>query len=327
MGLSLKTHKMLWGRAGNRCSYPDCNKELVIDETETDDASIVGEECHIVAQGKTGPRCDENFSKESKDKYNNLILMCNIHHKLIDDQPEKHTVDYLKKLKEDHEKWVSESLDCYDAAKQRDDELYAHIIEQWSMLVDIDNWKAWSSYIHGSGQPRMYVELESNLTKAKDFLFSRIWLKRYPDLECSFENFRRVLQDFLKFFHSESEQHGIMFSTRKFYKIRDWDHKKYHSLLNEYNVHVSIIEDLHAELTRAAQLVCEKVRKNIDKSYRLKEGLLIIEAGPFMDLSYRQYRVEYSKEEKKIDIPYPGIDQFMSVRFTRDLCCAPKEDK
>ncbi len=33
IGISLKTHKMLWGLKGNICVLPDCNKVLLVDET------------------------------------------------------------------------------------------------------------------------------------------------------------------------------------------------------------------------------------------------------------------------------------------------------
>ncbi len=58
MGISLKTRKMLWGRAANRCAFRDCRKELVVDATETDDESLVGEECHIVAREEGGAKRD-----------------------------------------------------------------------------------------------------------------------------------------------------------------------------------------------------------------------------------------------------------------------------
>lgn len=56
MGISPKTHKMLWGHAANRCAFPDCRLELMMDVSETDDPSLVGEECRIVARELKGPR-------------------------------------------------------------------------------------------------------------------------------------------------------------------------------------------------------------------------------------------------------------------------------
>jgi hypothetical protein len=130
MGISLKTHKMLWGRAGNRCAKSDCRIELVMDASETDDDSLIGEECHIIARKPDGPRGDSSFPAEKIDKYENLILMCSNHHKLIDDQTHTYTAEKLIEIKQIHEQWVRDSLGGFDTQKQRDDELYAGYIDR-----------------------------------------------------------------------------------------------------------------------------------------------------------------------------------------------------
>src|SRR5208282_508551 len=97
---------MLWGRAANRCAV--CRRELVVDATETDDPSVIGEECHIVAQAVDGPRGDSGLTLERRDVYSNLVLLCNVDHKVVDDQPQHYSVQYLANLKASHEKWVKE---------------------------------------------------------------------------------------------------------------------------------------------------------------------------------------------------------------------------
>jgi hypothetical protein len=42
----------------------------------------------------------------------------------------------------------------------------------------------------------------------------------------------------------------------------------------------------------------------------MKEGALLVESGPFEDFSFKIYRLEYTKEERK-DIPYPGLVKFL----------------
>jgi NB-ARC domain len=110
MPISLKTHKMLWGRAASRCAFPDCRRELVMNRSEQNDESLIGEECHVVAREAKGARGKSAISLKVRDAYDNLILLCNIHHKLIDDQPDTYPVSRLKQMKADHEKWVFESL-------------------------------------------------------------------------------------------------------------------------------------------------------------------------------------------------------------------------
>jgi len=104
-----KTRKLLWGRSGSRCAF--CRSELIMDATPHDNESVVGEECHIISGKSKGPRYDPEFSVDKIDSYSNLILLCRIHHKIIDDQSETFTTDILRQLKANHERWVTETLE------------------------------------------------------------------------------------------------------------------------------------------------------------------------------------------------------------------------
>jgi hypothetical protein len=108
MSISNKTRKLLWGKSGNLCAL--CKNSLIHDATNKDTPSIVGDECHIISGRQKGPRYDINYPTKKIDEYENLILLCKVHHKLIDDQPDTYSYDVLKELKENHEKWVREKL-------------------------------------------------------------------------------------------------------------------------------------------------------------------------------------------------------------------------
>lgn len=108
MVISDKTRKVLWGRSGNRCAI--CKRELVIDATLQDDESVVGDECHIVSSRQNGPRYDSSYPQEKLDSCENLILLCRIHHKMVDDQEETYSADILRQMKSNHEVWVSGKL-------------------------------------------------------------------------------------------------------------------------------------------------------------------------------------------------------------------------
>lgn len=108
MAVSDKTRKILWGRSGNRCTI--CKHELVIDATPEDDESIIGDECHIVSSRANGPRHDPSYPSKKLDSYENMILLCRIHHKMVDDQEATFTADILRQIKTNHEAWVSEKL-------------------------------------------------------------------------------------------------------------------------------------------------------------------------------------------------------------------------
>ncbi len=105
--MKIKDVKILWGRAANRCAFPDCKIELTI----AGDKDTLGEMAHIIAKSSDGPRANPNISTEIKDSYDNHILLCPTHHKVIDHSHEKWTVDKIKQLKKEHERWVSLQLD------------------------------------------------------------------------------------------------------------------------------------------------------------------------------------------------------------------------
>lgn len=118
MTISLNTQKLLWSRAAGRCAFPECRRELVMSASETDDETLVGDTCQIVTRSPSGPRGDSPLTPEERDKYDNLILLCTVHHKLIDDQPNTYTVQVLLEMKAAHEEWVRKALQGYELERQ-----------------------------------------------------------------------------------------------------------------------------------------------------------------------------------------------------------------
>jgi tetratricopeptide (TPR) repeat protein len=107
MTIQDRDRKILWGRSGNRCAI--CKQVLVEDGTAFDRESVTGQEAHIVSRSTGGPR--GRSVVDDVDAYQNLILLCPRHHKIVDDRPWSHLVDDLVRIKADHEAWVSRSLD------------------------------------------------------------------------------------------------------------------------------------------------------------------------------------------------------------------------
>ncbi len=330
MSISMKDQKMLWGRAAGRCSFPQCRMDLYEDETIADEPTHVGENCHIVSEADDGPRGDPSIPIDQRNSYMNLILLCRNHHKIIDAQESEFSVERLHQIKRDHEAWVKEQLD-FDAAKQFDDEQYAEMIDVWEQLAHVNEWRSWNSGIFYSGQPELDKEVDSDLDKLRGWLLNRVWPKRYPSLENAFKNFRRVLEDFYNRFHEHAEpwRDTDRLLTRKFYRIDVWDDELYHSILSKYHFHVDLVEDLMLELTRAANLITDRVRLHLMRSYRLHEGYLLVETGTTMRLDRakgmgkiigsERFVVEYDEEERSQKSPYPGLDTFLIERQQRDV--------
>jgi hypothetical protein len=336
MSYSEKTLKMLWGPAASRCAI--CRMELVMDRAGTDDESIVGDIAHIIARdedGTTGPRSVASLSADDKsrfatlitgrNKYANLILLCKNHHKQVDDQPSAYPVAGLLEIKEKHEVWVRESLGTFDPLKQRDDELYADYVDRWTKSMNLREWTSWTDGIFSSGQPSMSKKMDAKLEEVRTWLLNRIWPHRYPALEKVFMEFRWVLEDFHMLFREHTEEWGNWLTTEKFYKRVEerlpFDLGLLHFLERKYDYHVYLVEDLGLELTRVANRVCDEVRANLDPTFMLEEGRLMIREGMGMDLKYTTYVVEYQTGEK-----YPGVDVFKEERKTRDHCFG-RDDK
>jgi hypothetical protein len=319
VAISLKSQKLLWGRAAARCSLPECRILLVEDPAEADDPTLIGENCHVVAESNGGPRADPSLPQEQRDTYANLILLCRNHHRLIDDQPIIYPVERLQEIKVAHEQWVRASLGV-DESKLRDDAIYADYVDRWEAMAHLDEWKGWSSFILGSGQPRIRRDVDQSLADLRPWLISRVWSGRYPALERAFLNFGRVLQDFQNTYrsHLSDRDKGELMFTEKFYQIDRWDPEAYTRLSQQYDFHVDLVSDLMVELTRAANLICDEVRSHLSHAYRLDEGRLMVQRGPDINFQWAEFVPLYLTEERQAENPYPGLEAFYDVRTARD---------
>jgi hypothetical protein len=105
MVISEKVKKIVFGRCGNRCAFPECNQLIVFKEGSSEYANV-GELAHIKGDKPGTARYDSTQNDIERNSADNLILLCGTHHKLIDDQEVTYTVEKLTQLKRDHEKWV-----------------------------------------------------------------------------------------------------------------------------------------------------------------------------------------------------------------------------
>ena len=320
MPISLKTIKMLWGRSGNRCAI--CRKELVLDPIETDDPeSVVGDMAHIVARKDGFTRGDyDSLPAEQRDRYANLLLLCKIHHKQIDDQPNYFTIEKLRDIKTAHEAWVKEQLSPDDVARRGEEELYAACIEELLGRIKIDEWTARGTWICSGSGPQMTTSYRDALQQVGPWLLGRIWPGRYPNLERAVNNFSNILSDFLTVFHRHSEQmrDNEWLETTRFYRSVWVEQDEYHRRLRRYEEHTALVEDLFMELTRGLNYICDFVRQDIIPSFRLREGAVLVERGPVsMRMQIEHIRPEYRGTERSAE-PYPGLQAFIIERYSRD---------
>lgn len=96
---SRPTVKRLFAVSRNRCAFAKCRGRIVDPES----GSIIGEICHIKGEKPGAKRYDRSQLDRERHGFNNLILLCGVHHKVIDDDDKKHTVERLLAMKQKHE--------------------------------------------------------------------------------------------------------------------------------------------------------------------------------------------------------------------------------
>ena len=64
----------------NECAAPDCDRKLIARDGET----IVSKICHIEAASENGPRFNPEMDDDDRRHFNNLILLCDECHNIID---------------------------------------------------------------------------------------------------------------------------------------------------------------------------------------------------------------------------------------------------
>lgn len=112
MTITDRTRKLLWARAGGRCSI--CGVSLTEAATDGDPAAVLGEECHIAPRSTGGPRARERATTLDLDSYDNLILLCAHDHYRVDGQPNEFSAIKLRQLKVMHEERVARRLASAD---------------------------------------------------------------------------------------------------------------------------------------------------------------------------------------------------------------------
>jgi hypothetical protein len=206
----------------------------------------------------------------------------------------------------------------FDSVHQADDERWAGYIEEWALRAELDSWLA-SSYALLQATPRVDEGFFDQLGALREWILSRVWPERYPDLRAALENFRFVADDFVNVFrrHSEASMDGSTLSTEPFYKIEEWNPQGYARLLRKFEFHVDLVHDLTCEMTRAANYVCDMVRGNLDRTFRIEQGVLLVRRGMDMNLMEYTRRLEY-RDQERVTHPYPGLQRFLHVRTSRD---------
>lgn len=110
MAIPQSEQRILQQKSGNRCAFPTCRRRLTAASTPDNREVVLGEMAHIIGESVNGPRGNSPLSLTERNQVDNLILLCNTHHQLIDSQPETYPVAVLRRMKQEHEEWVEATL-------------------------------------------------------------------------------------------------------------------------------------------------------------------------------------------------------------------------
>lgn len=127
----------LWVKAAGRCEYEGCNEPLWKDSLTLAkmNAAYIA---HIIADSPYGPRGHETLSEILAKENSNLMLMCDIHHRLIDKEDvDGHPVERLREMKRKHEERIEMVTSITDNMKSHALLYGANIGQHASQL----NWK------------------------------------------------------------------------------------------------------------------------------------------------------------------------------------------
>jgi hypothetical protein len=158
-----------------------------------DNASVVAEEAHIVAQSPNGPRGDTTYPGDV-DHHENLILLCRIHHKMIDDQVGEWPVARLREVKSAHEAWVVEKLSASPervrlipdpAAPNPSDLQYKLAVsggQLWNLLKEASSWNFSYSEAGDSEEVDQMVDMLDEMSDWADISSDIVGLRQQREV-------------------------------------------------------------------------------------------------------------------------------------------------
>ncbi|HEX3069107.1 MAG TPA: hypothetical protein VHX14_11070 [Thermoanaerobaculia bacterium] len=128
------TAKRLYAVSGNACAFPRCPLPLIDPASGT----LTGRICHIRARNPKGARYDTLQTDEQRNSFENLILMCPIHHDVIDADEKSYTVERLLQLKQDHESNAHPAIFLSDETARSLISLSEVNVQQGSILLAVN---------------------------------------------------------------------------------------------------------------------------------------------------------------------------------------------
>lgn len=185
-----KTVAMLIARAGGRCQFENCNKNVFLDKVSLNDTNN-SNIAHIIASSPNGPRGSETESFKQSNKIENLMLMCLDHHHLIDEEgnEEIYTVEILRAMKAAQEERVQKSMDNLNADVTTMVHFKSPIKgKQMVSFSGKETAKAFLHHMNAESEYAMVIDVQS----LGDYTTSIYWQEAERSLENQFTTYIRA---------------------------------------------------------------------------------------------------------------------------------------
>jgi hypothetical protein len=151
-GPTQATIKRLFAVSGNRCAFPGCKTPLV----HSASGKVTGRICHIKARKPGWARYDPDQTDEERHAFENLILMCPVHHDVIDSDEETYTVEKLQEIKARHE---TENAYGYEPSDAIVNQLLAYIDDVAIVISASDHAQVdWGGDVLQPGSTKTVIE-------------------------------------------------------------------------------------------------------------------------------------------------------------------------
>jgi len=260
--------------AGNGAfSMPDCRKRLVAEASESSPsrATVLGEMAHIVGEKETSPRGVSKLSQDDRNRYPNLILLCQDHHTIIDDDPAAWPIELLHQIKADHELWV-EGL----VPNEIDDPFlkhYAELVNEATVLLVLRNW---SSISENAVVNRLPIQFVEGVQKFKIRIRAAVWPGKLPALEGELKNLANRASDYVEVFMKRAMDQGGWAVLDRTWKRTRHSQQRFQELAQEESSWEKECTRLLFNLNAALNYFADVVRSSIRPTYFLSEGRFYI---------------------------------------------------
>lgn len=278
MSIPEKDLKILWGKAAGRCSMPDCRSVLVHEASKEVPSKniLLGENCHIVAENRNGPRGESILTLAERNRYPNIILLCANHHTQIDQDPTAWPLEKLHQIKSDHEIWVETQL----TANSEDiaTELYSEFVNTITEALLLPCWDWVSDH---AVRLLLSEEFVYGVQVVWEKSLKTIWPQKYPDLENAIKNLCERTGKYIDHFLKNARLRDNKKEPGKGFYVEDkWWKTKWR---DDYDIYAEKSDKWQKQTTSllfnvvvALNEYADSVRKRLNPKYLIFQGKFVV---------------------------------------------------